>query len=76
MHFSGTNLLTRCQSASSLFSAVFGFKTILKEIFLELEIKDPEIIFGKGTFQKTEDMTKWTTEKPPPPRGMASMGPA
>ena len=35
--FSGTNLLTRCQSASSLFSAVFGFRKVIKEIFSELE---------------------------------------
>ena len=35
--FSGTNLLTRCQSASSLFSAVFGFRNPSKEIFSELD---------------------------------------
>ena len=34
--FSGTNLLTRCHSASSLFSAVFGFRKLLLEIFSEL----------------------------------------
>ena len=33
--FSGTNLLTRCHSASSLFSAVFGFRKSIKEIFSE-----------------------------------------
>jgi hypothetical protein len=39
--FSGTNLLTRCHSASSLFSAVFGFRKSIKEIFSELdETKD------------------------------------
>ena len=35
--FSGTNLLTRCHSASSLFSAVFGFRKSIKEIFSELD---------------------------------------
>ncbi len=44
LHFymiSGTNLLTRCHSASSLFSAVFGFRKSIKEIFSELdETKD------------------------------------
>ena len=39
--FSGTNLLTRCHSASSLFSTVFGFRKSIKEIFSELdETKD------------------------------------
>ena len=39
--FSGTNLLPRCHSASSLFSAVFGFRKSIKEIFSELdETKD------------------------------------
>ena len=43
MHFiyfyasSRTNLLTRCHSASSLFSAVFGFKKVRNEIFSELD---------------------------------------
>ena len=33
--FSGTNLLTRCHGASCLFSAVFGFRKVIKEIFSE-----------------------------------------
>ena len=33
--FSGTNLLTRCHSASSLFSAIFRFRNPNKEIFSE-----------------------------------------
>ena len=33
--FSGTDLLTRCHSASSLFSAVFRFRKSIKEIFSE-----------------------------------------
>src|SRR3954467_10270276 len=35
--FSRTNLLTRCRSASCLFSAVFGFRKTSKEIFSELD---------------------------------------
>ena len=35
--FSGTNLLTRCHSASCLFSAVFGFRKVTQEIFSELD---------------------------------------
>jgi hypothetical protein len=35
--FFGTNLLTRCHSASSLFSAVLCFRKATQEIFLELD---------------------------------------
>ena len=35
--FSGTNLLTSCNSAKCLFSAVFGFRKVSKEIFSELD---------------------------------------
>ena len=35
--FSGTNLLTSCNSARCLFSAVFGFRKVSKEIFSELD---------------------------------------
>jgi hypothetical protein len=35
--FSGTNLLTRCHSASFLFSAVFCFRKVTLEIFSELD---------------------------------------
>jgi hypothetical protein len=44
--FSGTNLLTICHSASSLFSAVFVFQKSTQEIFSELdEIKAKVPIF-------------------------------
>jgi len=35
--FSVTNILTRCHSASSLFSAVFDSRKVTKEIFSELD---------------------------------------
>jgi hypothetical protein len=35
--FSGTNLLTRCHSASSLFSAIFVFQKVTQEILSELD---------------------------------------
>ena len=34
--FSGTNLLTRCQSASSVFPAVFGFRKIYTENIVKI----------------------------------------
>jgi hypothetical protein len=48
--FSGTNLLTRCHSASSLFSAVLCFRKVTQEIFLELdEIKAEPPIFTEAS---------------------------
>jgi hypothetical protein len=35
--FSGTNLLTRCHSASSLFSAILCFRKVAQEVFSELD---------------------------------------
>src|SRR5215203_3973161 len=60
--FSGTNLLTRCRSASCCFSAVFGFRNPSTEIFSELdEINAQGPIFARS-FQKTEGETKWGHE--------------
>ena len=48
--FSGTNLLTSCNSARCLFSAVFGFRKVSKEIFSELnEMKEKVNNFAWGT---------------------------
>ena len=48
--FSGTNLLTSCHSASSLFSAVFRFWKVIKEILSELdESKTQPPIFSTQT---------------------------
>ena len=61
--FSGTNLLTRCHSASSLFSAVFGFRKVLLQIFSELhETKGQVPIFPTRTRSPKERRrraTRW-----------------
>ena len=62
--FSGTNLLTRCHSASSLFSAVFGFRNPLKEIFSELDNFYTEDLRIPDTFQKSEGEKETGTEAP------------
>ena len=52
--FSRTNLLTSCHSASCLFSAVFGFRKVIKAIFSELdEMKTQSPIFP-DTFMETK----------------------
>ena len=40
---SGTNLLTRCHSASYLFFAVFGFRKVVLEIFSKLDTAKTKI---------------------------------
>ena len=62
--FSGTNLLTRCHSASFLFSAVFGFRNPLKEIFSELDNFYTEDLRIPDTFQKSEGEKETGTEAP------------
>jgi hypothetical protein len=50
--FSRTNLLTRCHSASSLFSAILCFKKVTQEIFSELdETKAEPPIFTKASWR-------------------------
>ena len=77
--FSGTNLLTRCHSASCLFSAVFGFRKVVKEIFSELDKRNVKVLIFPRRFQNTEEDTKEDPEGPthPPdagPPGCASTG--
>jgi hypothetical protein len=48
--FSGTNLLTRCHSVSSLFSAILCFRKATQEIFSELdETKAKPFIFTEAS---------------------------
>ena len=67
--FSGTNLLTRCHSASCLFSAVFGFRKVVKEIFSELDKRNVKVLIFLGRFQNTEEDTEESPEGPTPGPG-------
>ena len=73
--FSGTNLLTRCHSASCLFSAVFGFRKVVKEIFSELDKRNVKVPIFLGRFQNTEEETEEDPEGPTPPPGAAPLLP-
>jgi hypothetical protein len=55
---SGTNLITRCHSASSLFFAFLCFKKVTQEIFSELDETKAEHPDIKRSFQKTEEETE------------------
>src|SRR6266567_2936017 len=68
---SDTNLLTRCRSASSLFSAIFGFRKVTREIFSELDGTKAETPIFPGTFQSTKDALQPDQEVASPPLGAA-----
>jgi hypothetical protein len=56
--FSGTNLLMRCHSASSLFSAVFVFQKSYTGNILGIRRNNSQTSFFYRSFAKTEDETK------------------
>ena len=53
--FSGTNLLTRCQSASSVFPSVFGFRNIYTENIVKIRGNFSSEHITSGSFRKTEE---------------------
>jgi hypothetical protein len=56
--FSGTNLLTRCHSASSLFSAIFVFQKSYIENILGIGRNKIRTSYFYRSFTKTEDETE------------------
>jgi hypothetical protein len=66
--FSGTNLLTRCHSVSSLIFLLFlCFRKVTQEIFSELDetkAEHPEIY---RSFQRTEEEMEWSQGVASPP---------
>src|SRR4051812_4514913 len=62
--FSETNLLTRCCSASCLFSAVFGFRKSSKEIFSELDETKAEVNILPEQRQSQEGRRSGATRRP------------
>ena len=66
--FSGTNLLTRCHSASSLFSAVFYSRKVLLRIFSELhETKGQVPIFpapSRSPKERRRRAPRWPNHTP------------
>src|SRR6266480_1017854 len=72
---SDTNLLTRCRSASSLFSAVFGFRKVTHEIFSELDGTKAETPIFPGTFQSTKELLQPDHEVEVPTLGAARVWP-
>ena len=73
--FSGTPLLTRCHSVSSLFAVVFCFRKVVKEIFSELDKRNVKVLIFPGRFQNTEEETEEDPEGPTPLPGAAPLLP-
>src|SRR3954463_14056907 len=72
--FSGTNLLTRCRSASCLFSAIFGFRKASKEIFSKLDGTKSKVKFLPERTQRPKGSRRGATRWPHP-RAAQSRGP-
>jgi hypothetical protein len=64
--FSRTNLLTRCYSASSLFSAIFVFLKSYTGIFLELEKTKAEVPNYLTWRRSPKESRTWTRGQPHP----------
>src|SRR3954466_13752903 len=74
--FSGTNLLTSCNSARCMFSAVFGFIKVSTEIFSELDGTNAKVNnFPWGT-RSPEERRRGLPRGDIPTPGAASCGPA
>ena len=73
--FSGTNLLTRCQSVSSVFSAVFGFRNPIREIFSESDEIFSSVNKRSGSFWSPEGTWGGAPRAPHPRRARPKVGP-
>ena len=72
--FSGTNLLTRCHSASSVFSAVFGFRNPTRKISSELDKIFSSINKSSGSFRSPEGTWGGAPRAPHPRRARPKVG--
>ena len=65
--FSATNLVTSCNSARCLFSAIFGFRKVSKEILSELDGTNIKVNnFPWGTRSLEESQRGWPGRADPP----------
>jgi hypothetical protein len=67
--FSGTNLLTRCHSASSYFLLFLYFRKVIHEIFSELDETKAEVPIFSDTKTESKGETREGTEVATPPGG-------
>ena len=72
--FSGTNLLTSCNSARCLFSAVFGFKKVSKEIFSEFYGTNVKVNYFTWGTRSLEGRRGSRPGQPDPPQARPGVG--
>ena len=73
--FSGTNLLTRCQSACSVFPAVFGFRNPTRKISSELHEIFSAINMSSRSFRSPKGTWGGAPRAPHPIRARPRVGP-
>ena len=73
--FSGTNLLTSCNSATCLFSAVFGFRKVSKEIFSELDGTNDKVNYFPWGTRSLEGSRRGDPGGPNPPQARVGLAP-
>ena len=73
--FSGTNLLTRCQSVSSVFPAVFGFRNPTRKISSESDEIFSSINKRSGSFRSPEGTWGGAPRAPHHTRARPKVGP-
>ena len=71
--FSGTNLLTSCNSATCLFSAVFGFRKVSKEIFSKFDGTNVKVNYFPWGTRSPEGRQRGVPGQPHP---LGAVGPA
>jgi hypothetical protein len=64
--FSGTNLLTRCHSASSYFLLFLCFRKVIQEIFSKLDETKAEVANYLTQRQSPKESRRWTKGQPHP----------
>jgi hypothetical protein len=70
--FSRTNLLTRCHSASSLFSAILCFRKATQEIFLELDETKAKVPIFPEAWQSPKLTRRGARRRPRHPMARAT----
>src|SRR3954466_2165586 len=66
--FSGTNLLTSCNSAICLFSVVFGFRKVSKEILSELDETNVKVNYFPWGTRRPDGRRRGWPGRPDPPQ--------
>src|SRR3954469_16259398 len=72
--FSGTNLLTSCNNVRCLFSVVFGFTKVSKEIFSELDGTNVKVNYFLWETRSPEESRRGQPGGLDPPQAQGQVG--